>query len=303
MIETKYEIFDERFEKLIVPNAKLEMLGTGTIWAEGPVYFSNGEYLLWSDITNDRIMRWSEPDGITTHKQPATYTNGHTLDHQGRLLSCSHGARRVTRTEHDGTITVLADNYLGKKLNSPNDIIVKSDGTIWFTDPPYGILSDHEGHKAPQEQAGCYVYRLDPETGHLETVATDRVKPNGLAFNLDESILYVSDTAISHDEKGWHHIFAYDVIDGIELANSRIFAEVNPGCSDGFRLDINGYIFTSSQDSIQVFSEKAELLGKIMVPEVSANCTFGGQNKSRLFITATTSMYAIELNTRGVQTT
>ena len=150
MIETKYEIFDERFEKLIVPNAKLEMLGTGTIWAEGPVYFSNGEYLLWSDIPNDRIMRWSEPDGITTHKQPATYTNGHTLDHQGRLLSCSHGARRVTRTEHDGTITVLADNYLGKKLNSPNDIIVKSDGTIWFTDPPYGILSDHEGHKAPQ---------------------------------------------------------------------------------------------------------------------------------------------------------
>ena len=299
--ETRFESFDARFDALLRPDSRLERLGTGTIWAEGPVYFAEGEFLLWSDIHNNRMMRWSEADGVTVYKQPANFTNGHTRDHQGRLLSCEHGGRRVIRTEEDGTVTVLADSYRGKRLNSPNDLVVKSDGTIWFTDPPYGILSNLEGYPAVQEQERCYVFRLDPETGQLDAVADDRDKPNGLAFNLDESILYVSDTAISHDESGWHHIFAYDVVDGTGLANGRIFAEINPGCSDGFRIDHHGNIFTSSLDSIQVYSPEGDHLGKIMVPELNANCTFGGPNKDRLFITASTSLYAIRLNTQGVQ--
>ncbi len=293
--------FDPRFDALIRPDSVLEKLCTGFIWAEGPVYFADGDYVLWSDIPNDRMLRWSDAAGMTVFRQPAGYTNGHYQDHEGRLISCEHGNRRVSRTEANGTIITLTDNYQGKKLNSPNDLVVKSDGTIWFTDPPYGILSDHEGHKADSELGACYVFRLDPNSGELTIVARDRDKPNGLAFNLDETILYVSDTGASHQEGGWHHIFAYDVIDGRSLGQSRIFAAIDPGVSDGFRIDKHGYIFTSAGDGIHVYDADATLLGKILVPEKVANCTFGGPNRDRLFICATSSLYSITLNTHGVQ--
>lgn len=297
----KFEVYDNRFLALLRPDSRLEHLCWGMIWAEGPVYFAEEDCLLWSDIPNNRIMRWSAKDGMTVYRQPANFTNGHYRDLQGRLISCEHGGRRVTRTEADGTITVLVDNYQGKRFNSPNDVVVKSDGTIWFTDPPYGILQPNEGYPGLCEVGGNFVYRFDPETQEVTLVADDMEKPNGLAFSPDESILYVADSAKSHDPFGNHDIHAYDVIDGKRLANHRIFAVIEPGIPDGLRLDINGYLYISSHDSIQVYSPAGELLGKIMVPEIIANCTFGGPNKDRLFIAATKSIYAITLNTTGIQ--
>lgn len=298
---THYESYDTRFDALLLPNQALVKHWTGAVWAEGPVYFAEDDALLFSDIPNNRMMRWSDKEGMSVFRQPANFTNGHYRDLEGRLISCEHGGRRVSRTETDGSITVLVDSYKGKKLNSPNDLVVKSDGTIWFTDPPYGILSNHEGYQARSELGQCYVFRFDPATNELSVVTTDRDKPNGLAFNLDETVLYVSDTGKSHKEDGWHHIFAYDLVDEKTLSPGRVFAEVNPGVSDGFRLDKNGYIFSSAGDGIQVFSPDAELLGKILVPEPVANCVFGGPAKNRLFITATSSLYSVYLNTQGVQ--
>lgn len=299
--ETKFESYDPRFDALLRPDSTLLWHCAGSAWAEGPVYFAEGDYLLWSDTNNDIMWRWSDAEGQSVFRQPSHHSNGNTRDREGRLVTCEHGRRRVSRTEPDGEVITLVDRYRGKPLNSPNDVVVKSDGTVWFTDPPYGILSDREGHKADQEQLGCYVFRFDPRSDELTVVADDRDKPNGLAFSPDESILYVGDTGRSHDPGGWHHIFAYDVIGGERLANRRVFAEVEPGNPDGFRLDRHGNLFTSSGDSVQVYSPAGELLGKIMVPEASANCTFGGPGRDRLFITATTSLYSIVLNTRGVQ--
>ncbi len=301
--EIRFESYDPRFDALLRPDSTLVRLCGGSAWAEGPVYFFAGDFVAWSDTHNDIMWRWSDADGQSVFRKPSNHSNGNTLDRQSRLVTCEHGRRRVSRTEHDDTVVTLAGSFQGKPLNSPNDVVVKSDGTIWFSDPPYGILSNTEGYEAPQEQDACYVFRLDPESGELTAVAGDRDKPNGLCFNLDESILYVSDTAFSHDPDGWHHIFAYDVIDDKELANGRIFAEVSPGGSDGFRIDQHGNIFTSSHDSIQVFGPDGTKLGKIMVPEKNANCTFGGPDKDRLFIAASTSLYSIVLNTRGVQVT
>ncbi len=297
-----YEIYDERFNALIKADATLEKLYTGSIWAEGPCYFSEGDYLVWSDIPNNRMLRWSEADGVSVFRQPSNYTNGHYRDLEGRLISCEHGGRRVSRTEADGSVVAVVDNFEGKKLNSPNDVVVKSDGTIWFSDPPYGILpGTKEGYEADMEYGGCYVFRYDPASDELSVVATDFDKPNGLAFSPDEQRLYISDTGISHKPDGNHHIRVFDVVDGKTLANGRVFAVIEPGASDGFRFDENAYLYTSAGDGIHVFAEDGVLLGKILVPEVIANCTFGGQNKDRLFITATTSLYAIYLNTKGVQ--
>jgi gluconolactonase len=298
----KFEVYDNRFLDILRPDSTLQHIYWGGRWTEGPVYIAEGDYLLWSDIPNDRILRWSEADGLSTFRQPANFTNGHYRDLQGRLLSCEHGGRRVTRTEPDGTITVLVDRFEGKRFNSPNDLVVKSDGTIWFTDPPYGIMGTVEGYHGLSEQGGNYVYRFDPATKEVTRVVTDMEKPNGLAFSPDESILYVADSAGSNDPFGNRNVRAYDVVEGKRLANSRIFAEINPGIPDGLRLDHNGYLYITSGDSIQVYSPGAELLGKIMVPEKNANCTFGGPNKDRLFITANTSVYAIYLNTKGIQT-
>lgn len=300
-----FEIFDERFERLLLPGSKLEKLADGCIWSEGAVYFDNdgNEYVLWSDIPNNRMMRWSPTDGVSVFRQPSNYTNGNTRDPEGRLVTCEHGERRISRTEHDGTVVTVVDNYHGRRFNSPNDVVFKSDGTMWFTDPSYGILAGTvEGYESPYELPGDFVFRYDPATEDLTVVARDFAKPNGLAFSLDEKRLYISDTSKSHDPHGHHHVRVFDVIDGKTLANGRVHCEINPGLADGFRFDYNGYLYISSADSIQVYTESGEQLGKILVPEVIANCTFGGVDKNRLFIVASSSLYAIELNTRGVQT-
>lgn len=297
-----YEIRDDRFRDRIHRNAFIETIATGMLWAEGPVYFGDGNYLIWSDIPNNRMMRWLPGTGVEVYRADSNYANGNTRDCQGRLVSCEHGGRRVTRTEYDGTIAVLADNYQGRKLNSPNDVVVKSDGSVWFTDPPYGILSDYEGNRAEMELDGCYVFRVDPDTGGVDIVVDDMVKPNGLAFSPDESILYVADSGVSHDPDGPHHIRAYDVRDGQELANGRVFAEIDPGLPDGFRLDTDGYLWTSARDGVHCYAPDGTLMGKILTPERVSNLTFGGPKKNRLFMTATTSVYSIYTNSRGAQT-
>jgi len=295
-----FEIYDPRFEALLQPGSRLTRLATGATWSEGPVYFHEDDSLIWSDIPGNRLLRYSQKEGLSEYLKPAHFQNGHYRDLQGRLIACSHGERAVVRLEPGGTWTTLADSYQGQRLNSPNDVVVKSDGTIWFSDPPYGLIQPNEGYGGSQEQAGCYVYRLEPETGKLDAVITDMDKPNGLAFSPDERILYVSDTAGSHDPQGNHHIRAYDVLEG-RTANGRTFAVIEPGLPDGFRVDVQGYVFTSSQDSVQVYDPAGVRLGKILVPEKVGNLTFGGPHKNRLYIAATTSIYALELNTQGVQ--
>jgi gluconolactonase len=296
-----YEIRDDRFRDRIHRNAFLETLATGMLWAEGPVYFGDGGYLLWSDIPNDRMMRLLPGSETVLYRAPSGYANGNTRDRQGRLVTCEHGGRRVTRTEYDGTITVLADNYRGNRLNSPNDVVVASDGAIWFTDPPYGILSDYEGNRAEPELGGCHVFRSDPESGALEIVADDFAKPNGLAFSPDESILYIADSGLSHDPQGPHHLRALEVRNGRELTGGRVFAEIDPGLPDGLRVDSDGYVWCSAHDGVHCFAPDGTLVGKILTPERVSNLTFGGPKKNRLFITATTSIYSIYTNVRGAQ--
>jgi gluconolactonase len=297
----QFEIFDERFNSILLPDSKLEKLASGAVWSEGPVYLEAEDCVIWSDIPGNRLLRWSTADGLSEFLKPSHFQNGHTLDLQGRIIACSHGERAVVRLEHDGNWTVLVNRFEGKKLNSPNDVVVKSDGTIWFTDPSYGLIQPHEGYGGTQEQEGCYVYRFDPVNLDIDAIVTDMEKPNGLAFSSDEKILYVSDTSASHDPNGNHHIRAYDVMDDSSTTNGRVFAVIEPGLPDGFRLDKQGWIFTSSSDSVQVFTPDGTLLGKILVPEKVGNLTFGGVSKDRLFIAASSSLYAINLNTQGLQ--
>lgn len=292
-------IHDSRFLNLTLPTVHLERLCTGMLWTEGPVYFPHGDYLLWSDIPNNRMLQWIDGVGYRVFRENSNNSNGNTRDRQGRLVTCEHLTRRVIRMEYDGSITVIADSYDGKRLNSPNDVVVKSDGTIWFTDPPYGILSDFEGKKSEQEQVSCFVFRSDPRTGSLDVVADDFDKPNGLAFSPDETILYVSDTGLSHRKDGPHHIRAFDVSNGETLKNSSVFTEIENGVSDGFRLDIEGNIWTSTGGGVQCYSPEADLLGEILIEEVVSNLTFGGPKNNRLYVTATTSLYAIYVGTRG----
>ena len=222
-------------------------------------------------------------------------------DREGRLVSCEHGGRQVTRTEHDGSVTVLASHYRGKRLNSPNDVVVKSDGSIWFTDPDYGILSDYEGDKSEGEIGACHVYRIDGQSGEIAVAADDFVKPNGLAFSPDESILYIADTSITHDPEGHHHIMAWDVVDGRKLADPRVFAVIEPGISDGFRVDADGNVWTSAGDGVQCYAPDGALIGKIRLPEQCVNLTFGGPKRNRLFIACASSVYAVYVGQRGAQ--
>jgi gluconolactonase len=302
LVGDSYEYYEKRFRDLTVPIAEVEELYNGCRWAEGPVWFNDGGYLVWSDIPNNRLLRWVPDLGVDTFRANSNFANGNTRDRQGRLVSCHHGGRNVTRTEADGSITVIADSYQGKKLNSPNDVVVKSDGSVWFTDPTYGIMSDYEGYKAESEQDGCYVYRVDPATGDIAVVADDFVKPNGLAFSPDERILYIADSGLSHDPDGPHHIRAFDVSEDGKLSNSRVFAEVAPGVPDGFRVDIEGNVWTSCQDGVICIAPDGTALGKIRIPTMVANLTFGGPRRNRLFITATKSLYAVYVATTGVQT-
>jgi len=297
-----YEYIDRRFYDLTIPNAWVEKLYTGCRWAEGPVWFSDGNYLVWSDIPNRRLLRYIPEHGVDVFKAPVDFRNGNTRDREGRLVSCEHGGRRVIRTEPDGSITVIAERYKGGRLNSPNDVVVKSDGTVWFTDPSYGILGDYEGYKSEMEQGGCYVFRADPRSGALDVVADDFVKPNGLAFSPDEKIFYVADSGVSHDPDGPHHIRAFDVGDGGKLSNGRVFAEIDPGLPDGFRVDTNGNVWTSAGDGVHCYAPDGTLLGKVLIPEVVANVTFGGPRRNRLFITATTSLYSVFVAATGAQT-
>lgn len=301
MSDELYEHLDPRFRALTIPNTQLERLYDKCRWAEGPVWFNDGGYLLWSDIPNERILRWIPDHGVSVFRPNSNFANGNTRDLQGRLVTCEHGTRRVTRTEADGSITVLADQFQGKRLNSPNDVVVHRDGAVWFTDPTYGILSDYEGFKAEPEQEGSFVYRIDPHSGVLACVAADFVQPNGLAFSPDGTTLYVADSARSHDPDAPHHIRALEVIDGSRLGASRVFAEIEPGIPDGLRIDVRGNLWTSAGDGIQCFAPDGTLLGKIRLPEKVANLTFGGPRRNRLFIAANTSLYMIHVAVAGAQ--
>lgn len=296
-----YEIRDPRFRDLLVSSAALDELYTGCRWAEGPVWFNDGGYLLFSDIPNERVLRWIEGAGTSVYRAPSNFINGNTRDREGRLVSCEHGGRRVIRTEIDGTITTLADRHQGKKLNSPNDVVVKSDGSVWFSDPSYGILSDYEGYKADEEQESRNVYRLDPATGELAVMADDFLQPNGLCFSPDERLLYVADSGASHKPDAPRHIRVFDVTDGKRLTNGRVFAHIDKGIPDGMRTDVDGNLWSSAADGVHCFHPDGTLLGKILVPQAVANLTFGGPRKNRLFITASTSLYAIYTATRGAQ--
>jgi len=294
-----FEILDPRFEACIKPSAQLEQLHTGCRWTEGPAYFPAHRSLVFSDIPNNRILRYFEPTGdVAVFREPSNNANGHTVDPQGRLVSCEHGTRRVTRTEHDGTITVLADNYEGKRLNSPNDVVVRSDGAVYFTDPSYGIESDYEGNKGESEFPGgaCYVFRVDPVTGALQIVSDEFDRPNGLAFSLDERTLYVADSGAPRD------MSALDVADDGTLTNKRHFATCTNGVFDGFRLDDAGRIWTSAADGVHCYDPDGTLLGKVKVPETVANVAWGWPKRNRLYMCATTSLYAILLAVNGAKT-
>jgi gluconolactonase len=293
-----YEFLDERFRACVNRTAQLEKLWTGARWTEGPVYFPALRSVLLSDIPNDRIMRYDECDGnVSVFRTPCGYANGHIVDRDGRLVSCEHGGRRVSRTEHDGRITVIADRYNGKRLNSPNDVVAKSDGSIWFTDPPFGILSDYEGHKSESEQDKNYVFRADPRNGSLTPVADDFVRPNGLAFSPDESKLYIAD---SHPSQ--RNMRVYDVSANGTIKNGRVFATCTAGRFDGFRLDDVGRIWTSTDEGVHCYDADGTLIGKILVPEILSNVVFGGPKRNRLFITATTSLYAVMVTVNGAKT-
>ncbi len=303
MANSYYEILDPRFNRLFNGNAHVEKLHTGFRWAEGPAYFAAGRYLVWSDIPNDRMMRYDETDGsLSVFRSPAGNSNGNTLDRQGRLVTCEHGGRRVSRTEYDGTVITIADKWQGKRLNSPNDAVVKSDGSIWFTDPAYGIETDYEGNKAESEIGACNVYRVDPHTGNIEAVITDMVRPNGIAFSNDESKLYVADTGRTHGEQNPKHIRVFDVV-GDKVGASREFADCTVGLFDGFRLDSDGRIWTSAGDGVHCYDPDGTLIGKVKVPEVVANVAWGGGPKRNiLYICGTTSLYSVRLMVNGAKT-
>ncbi|MEO0830843.1 MAG: SMP-30/gluconolactonase/LRE family protein, partial [Pseudomonadota bacterium] len=273
---TGFEVIEPEFEACFVGHARVERLWSGARWSEGPVWFAAGRYLLWSDIPNNRIMRWDETDGsVSVFRQPSNNSNGHTVDRQGRLVSCEHLARRVTRTEFDGTISVIADSFEGKRLNSPNDVVVKSDGSVWFTDPSYGILMDYEGARAESEIGACHVYCVSPG-GEIRIVADDYLKPNGLAFSPDESLLYIADTGATHHENGPKHIRRHRVDTDGTLSGGEVFAECTNGLFDGFRLDRDGRIWSSAADGVHCYTTDGRLIGKVHIPEMVANVCFGG---------------------------
>ena len=294
---------DPRFEALRLPLAAVERIYTGCRWAEGPVWFGDGRYLLWSDIPNNRVLRWDEVTEQTVpFRAPSNFANGQTRDRHGRLVTCEHGGRRITRTEHDGRLTVLADQFESKPLNSPNDVIVKSDGTIWFTDPVFGILGNYEGYKAEAALPEA-VYRLDPETGALEVMADDIKAPNGLAFSPDESVLYI----VESRGVPVRRILAYDVSPEGRLSNKRMLIDAGDCTPDGLRVDVAGNLWcgwgmgSDERDGVMVFAPDGSPIGRIALPERCANLCFGGRANSRLFMAASRSLYALYVNIPGVR--
>ena len=297
-------ILDQRFAKYCQFNAAVERLWTGARWAEGPVWFGDGRFLLFSDIPNNRILRWTEETGeVSVFRSPSNYANGNTRDRQGRLITCEHDSRRVIRTEPDGTITVLIDLYQGKHLNAPNDVVVHSNGSIWFTDPGYGILSNYEGH-IDKFELPTNVYRINPTNDDVLVVVDDMARPNGLCFSPDEKLLYIVDTGQPEDKP--QPIKVFDVVEGKKLSNNRVFCDTGKGGSDGIRCDIDGNIWAASgggegYDGVHIFAPDGKLIGKICLPEVCANLCFGGAKRNRLFMTASQSLYSVYVNVQGAQ--
>ena len=308
---TKYpdpavEIVHPSFAKYKQGNAAVERLWTGARWAEGPVWFGDGRYLLFSDIPNNRMLRWTEETGeVSVYRTPSNYSNGNTRDKQGRLITCEHNSRRVTRTELDGTITVLLDQYQGKPLNAPNDVVVHSNGSIWFTDPGYGILSNYEGHKAALELPRN-VYRLDGKTGAATVVEGNMLRPNGICFSPDEKLLYICDTSGTESPSNPHDIRVYDVVNGESLANGRTFVNMGAGIADGIRCDVDGNIWAGAgwagedYNGVHIINPAGELIGRIHLPEICANICVGGAKRDRLFMAAGTSLYSLYVATTGV---
>lgn len=294
-------IIDTRFNAFVLPNAPLEKLADGFRWLEGPVWFADLQCLLVSDLPNNRIMRWTESGGVSVFREPSGFANGHTRDCEGRLIGCSHADRCIKRTELDGSITVLADRYHGKRLNSPNDVIVKSDGTIWFSDPVYGIVTDYEGGKRDSELP-ANLYRFDPRDASLAVVADDFDGPNGLCFSPDERLLYVSESGLPFASNPRQHLRVFDVsADGTRLSKGRVFYKVEPGYSDGVRCDEEGNLWSSAGDGVHCISPDGQLLGKIAVPFTVSNLCFGGRHRSRLFICGSHTLFAIYVNQHGAQ--
>jgi gluconolactonase len=299
--DASIEILDPSFAQYRIFSAAVERLATGTRWGEGPVWFGDGRHLLWSDIPNNRILKWEEETGaVSIFRKPSDFANGNTRDRQGRLVTCEHGGRRVTRTEYDGSITVLMDRYQGKRLNSPNDVVVKSDGSIWFTDPPFGLLGNYEGRRHEQELPQN-VYRIDGVTGEATAVATEIRGPNGLAFSPDETKLYLVESRATPNRL----ILAYDVVSGKTLANRRVFIDAGPGTPDGFRCDVDGNLWcgwgmgSDELDGVVVYNPQGKLIGRIRLPERCANVCFGGPMRNRLFMAGGQSLYSLYVNTQG----
>jgi gluconolactonase len=291
---TGFEVLDPRFEACFAGHARIERLWTGARWLEGPAWFPAGRYLVFSDIPNNRMLRLDETDNsVSVFRNPSNNSNGNTVDREGRLVSCEHLARRVTRTEFDGSITVLADRFEGKRLNSPNDVVVKRDGSIWFTDPDYGIMTDYEGDAAASEIGACHVYRIGAD-GRIRQVTSDFDKPNGLAFSPDEKHLYIVDSGKPK------HMRRFAVGADGTLSGGEVFATATAGIFDGFRLDTKGRIWTSAGDGVHCYDPDGTLIGKIAIPELVSNVTFGGAKRNRLFICGTTSIYAAYTTATGV---
>jgi gluconolactonase len=304
---------DDRFKKYLIGNTPVQRLHRGTLWAEGPAWCGAGKFLMWSDIPNDRQMRWLEEDGhVSVFRKPAGYSNGNTFDHQGRQLSCEHGNRRVVRYEHNGKVTVLADKWQAKPLNAPNDIVVTPDGGIWFTDPGYGILLNYEGHKAELEIKEA-IYRIEPRTGKMDKVDDSMYKPNGLCFSPDYKKLYVAETGSSHYPKAPKNIRVFDVIDGTKLAKGREYTSMAmklgsrevAGLADGIRADVDGNIWVGAgwvgdgYDGVHIFAPDGKRIGQILLPEICSNVCFGGTRRNRLFMTGSQSLYAVYVETQG----
>jgi gluconolactonase len=297
------QVLDQSFAKYRLNLAAVERLADGCRWCEGPVWFGDGRYLLWSDIPNNRMMKWEEETGaVSVFRRPSNFANGHTRDRQGRLITCEHGGRRVSRTEYDGTISVVAERYDGKRLNSPNDVVVQSDGSIWFSDPPFGLLGYYEGYRAEQELP-MNVYRVDGATGEMTVVESEVSRPNGLCFSPDESILYLVESGTTP-----RNVYAYDVIDGgSRLANRRKLIDVGSGTPDGMRCDVDGNLWmgwgmgSAELDGVAIFNPDGRLIGRIDLPERCANLCFGGTYRNRLFMAASRSVYALYVNTQGAR--
>ncbi len=302
-IPAEYQIHDARFLALIVPGAELRHLHEGSLWAEGPVYLPDADVLLWSDVRRNRSLRLDVATGAVVVHQPANFNNGHTRDREGRVVACEHGTRSVVRFEHDGTRTVLADRFDGKLLNSPNDVVVASDGSIWFTDPTYGIDNYEEGHPAESEIGASFVYRIDPLSGSVTAVVTDMVRPNGLALSIDERSLYVADTGASHVPDGPRHIRRYDVdvAAGRVTGGGEVFAICPVGAFDGFRLDVDGRLWSSGRLGVHCYDPDGTLLGTIRLRETCSNVEFGGRDRRTLYMTATTSLYALDVGVAGAR--